>query len=165
MLVEVNGKPVVEYLNSLGLMTDGRLAVSHAFPFIVDKRTGETPASRAVYGLTPERALQCAGEMPEGASLSVGAQNITAVLQTAKVVADTIARDETAAAALVFSCNSRNMTLALEELAEWKVLDVSLAGRVPYLFAYSGGEICPDVTRDGKYKNILHSDTIVACVL
>ena len=57
------------------------------------------------------------------------------------------------------------MTLSLEEVAEWESLNAALAGRVPYLFAYSGGEICHAALKDGTLENIIHSDTIIACVL
>lgn len=165
LLIEVNDKPVLEYLESLGLIINGQFVGAHAYPFIIHKGNGEEASTRTIYGVTPEGYLKCGRKMPLGASLSIGAQDIAAVRITVEKVLSFIDDEKDINAAIFFSCHSRSVTLGLEERLEIDLIEKKLGDKAPYMFAYSGGEICPYTLGSGKYRNCFHSDTIVACIL
>jgi hypothetical protein len=66
--------------------------------------------------------------------------------------------------ALVFSCIGRSFVLGLNNEAELAQVDQLLSAYAPYQMTYSGGEICPLIGSDGKWKNRFHNDTFTACV-
>ena len=164
LLVEVNNKPVLEYMAQLGLALDNNFIAVHSVPIILDLGPDHPPASRTVYGVSPEGHLICGGEVPEGAGLSMWEQDSDAVLFSAGVVMDTVLAHPDPRAVLVFSCHSRFLSLGFEEMAEFELAAERLNGKIPWLAAYSGGEICPATLGERKV-NYIYSDTMVACVL
>lgn len=166
MLMEVNDKPILDYLSELGLIVGGNIVGCHSYPFVLGGDDDGEPVSRTIYGITPEGYVHCGGEMPVGATLSVAAQDVRAVLGTAGEVVDAAGRLKEAgdlAAALFFSCHSRSVTLGLDESGEADLVASALGEGTPYLFMYSGGEICPRIGSDGTLDNAFHCDTIVGC--
>lgn len=166
ILIEVNNMPVLEYMESLGLARDGEIVGMHAIPFILDFGDGrEAPESRTVLGLSPEGYVLCGGEMPVGVGLALGAQDAEAVLETMRQVILAVPPDRPPDAMLLFSCHSRSLALGLDNMAEIECMDRALGDKVPFILAYSGGEICPVPDGNGGTRNASHSDTLVACTL
>jgi hypothetical protein len=65
---------------------------------------------------------------------------------------------------LGYSCMARYLVLGTHNTAEAEKIS-EVAGGTPYLFACSGGEICPLPDADGKLRNFYHNYTIVLCRL
>ncbi len=163
VVIEVNNRPVIDYLDSLGMVQGGKVPGLHAFPIIIDESDDTLPETRSVLEISPEGYLVCGGTMPEGSVLSIGAQDKDSVLETA---GDLFSRyDGEFAAGLFYSCHSRGLALGLDVTAEFDLLQERFAGKFPVMMAYSGGEICPRRGADGEYHNMSHSDTLVACGL
>lgn len=165
ILIEVNNIPVMQYLDSLGLVRDGKIPGIHSIPFIVDDASAARPESRSVLSVTPEGHVICGGEMREGMVLSLGAQDTDSVLETAGRVVGAVEAHPNPSAVMLFSCHSRSLALGLDVTAELRYVRERLAGETPLLMAYSGGEICPVAAEDGVLRNMSHSDTLVACIL
>jgi len=80
---------------------------------------------------------------------------------TEKTLSSLAEKDSTV---LIYSCMGRYLALGADNNAEaGKVGEI--CGDSPYLFAYSGGEVCPMPDEEGKLKNIFHNYTIVFCKL
>lgn len=163
VVIEVNNRPVIDYLDSLGMVQDGKVPGLHAFPIIVDESDETLPDTRTVLAISPEGYLVCGGAMREGSVLSIGAQDKDSVVETAGNLFTRY--DGEYAAGLFYSCHSRGLALGLDVSAEFDLLRERFAGRFPVMMAYSGGEICPRRGADGQYHTMSHSDTLVACGL
>jgi len=59
---------------------------------------------------------------------------------------------------------ARYLILGADTTAEAEKV-IEAAGNTQYLFAYSGGEICPLPDENGTLKNMYHNYTVVFCRL
>ncbi|MDR1885962.1 MAG: FIST C-terminal domain-containing protein [Synergistaceae bacterium] len=170
-LQSVNGTPVFDYLQTIGLKKDenGMIVGINSFPFIVDFNDGTTPVVRAIFAQTPEGYGVCGGDIPVGATLTVGTLDADEVLRTAETAVASAAALENPACILMFSCIGRHFSLGYNPMSEIEKIQGLMEGRkIPYHFAYSGGEFCPVYSRASEDKsttNRNHSDTLVICVL
>ncbi len=163
ILMEVNNIPIIQYMESLGLVENGKIEGMNTIPFIVDYNDGTKPLARAIFALTPDGNAVCGAEMPQGATLSVGAIDYEDVLQTAeKTVRQALAAQEKQGI-ILFSCLSRLFALGVETMDEMNKVQSLLDGNMPYQFSISGGEICPVYDAGGKPINRFHNNTIIAC--
>jgi hypothetical protein len=162
LLIGVNGKTVLEYLEEIGL-TKAELATGLGIiPLVVDHEDGTKPIARAVFALTPEGYAVCGGAMQVNATLSIGHIDMDDVLQTTENTLKTLVQDDSVI--LGYSCMARYLVLGTHNTAEAeKVSDV--LKDIPYLFACSGGEICPLPDANGKLRNFYHNYTIALCRL
>jgi hypothetical protein len=165
----VNGRPVTEYLRSIGLNRDENETIVgiNSFPFIVDYNDGTLPVVRIMFANTPEGYAVCGGDIPVGATLSVGSINAEEVVATTgKTLTATLA-DGKCDCLLMFSCVGRYFTLGYEPMIEIdKVREILSAAGIPWQLTYSGGEFCPVRARSGEaITNRSHNDTIVICAL
>ena len=162
ILIGVNGKTALEYLEEIGLTKEQLATGLGVIPLVVDHKDGTRPVARAVFALTPEGYAVCGGAMPEGATLAIGSVNIEDVLLTTDKALRPFIKDDSFL--LSYSCMARYLVLGANITAEAeKVKEV--AGSKQYLFASSGGEICPLPDADGKFKNYFHNYTNVFCRL
>ena len=164
ILKEVNNLPAVKYLESLGLAKKGVVEGAHAIPIMLDFEDGSSPIARTIFKSTPEGHVVCGGSMPIGATLGIASIDFDDVVQTASSLMQACLDTGSGCGALVFSCIGRNLALELENMAEVACVRETLMGKIPYLFSYSAGEICPLVA-GGACVNRFHNDSIVACVL
>ncbi|MDR1515899.1 MAG: FIST C-terminal domain-containing protein [Synergistaceae bacterium] len=168
-LKSVNGHPVLEYLESLGLKRaeDGGIVGVNSFPFLLDYNDGTLQVVRVIFAITPDGYAVCGGDMPEGAILSVGQIDRDEVLATtAKLVSDVLSAEKFDCV-LMFSCVGRYFALGYDPTGEMKRVQelMDLSG-VPYQFTYSGGEMCPVSSSRGEgLTNRNHNDTFIMCVL
>lgn len=165
ILKEVNGIPVIRYMESLGLTKDGQIEGPSTIPFIVDFNDGTKPSIRAIFAQTPEGYAVCGGVMPENSTLSIGLLDYHEVIQTTHEIEKEILAENKTNALLLFSCVGRNYALGLKTKDEMNEIINSLGTKIPFQLSYSGGEICPLYDNDGKLKNRFHNDTIIACLL
>jgi len=166
VLREVNNQPLARYLEGIGLAKEGVIASSvNTFPFVLDYNDGTRPVVRALLQVTPDNCGACGGRMPVGASLSVATFNRTDVLATTTDALTQVMAKQNRSALIMLSCAGRSMALGADTTAEMALLDECLGSSLPYLFAYSGGEICPVDGGNGTQINRFHNDTLVACLL
>jgi hypothetical protein len=160
ILIGVNGKTALEYLEEIGL-TKAELAVGlGVIPLVVDHRSGTKPVVRAVFALTPDGHAVCGGAMPEGATLTIGSIDKGDVLQTTENIIRRLADRDSVV--LGYSCMARYLVLGADNTAEAEKMRDECRD-TPYAFAYSGGEICPLPDAGGKLINRYHNYTNVFC--
>ncbi|MDR1603711.1 MAG: FIST C-terminal domain-containing protein [Gracilibacteraceae bacterium] len=169
-LQTVNGLPVVDYLQSLGLTrnADGTITGINSFPFIVDYNDGTLPVVRVMFALTPEGYAVCGGDIPVGATLSVGSIDAGEVVATTEKTLRETLESGPYGGLLMFSCVGRYFSLGYNPTSEIeKIQRLMEDSGIPYQFAYSGGELCPVYAQDGQshLTNRNHNDTYIICAL
>ena len=162
ILIGVNGKSVIDYLDEIGISKNELQSRLGILPFVVDHKDGRKPVARAVFALTPDGHTVCGGEMPVGATLAVGRIAMNDVLDTTQTAIKQF--DTKNGVLLSYSCMARYLVLGADSEAE--ALRVNeLTGGTGYMYSVSGGEICPLPDADGKLKNFFHNYTNVFCKL
>jgi hypothetical protein len=163
----VNGVTVADYLTGLGLNKDenGAIIGINSFPFILDYGDGTQPVIRVMFAITPDGSAVCGGNVPVGATLTVGSINAEEVLTTTERVLKTALQAEENNAMLIFSCVGRYFAQGFNTTAEMEKTEEILGGVLPFHLCYSGTELCPVYGKDGILKNRSHNDTMVICVL
>lgn len=165
-LQTVNDMPVSDYLLSLGLTknAEGQIEGINSFPFVVDYGDGTQPVVRVMFALTPEGYAVCGGDIPVGATISVGTIDAAEVLDTTEGLLGQVRAHGPADVALFFSCVGRYFAQGFDTTAELdKVTGAGLSG-LPYTMCYAGGEVCPVYDKGGNTTNRNHNDTFVACL-
>ena len=162
ILIGINGKKALEYFNELGL-TKNELSIGMGFiPLVIDYRDGTKPIARGVFTLTPEGHAVCGGVMPVNTTLSIARMDKDdIVITTESILKPLITKDSVL---LSYSCLARYLVLGIDNRAEAEKVR-NMAGDSHYIFAYTGGEICPLPDADGKLKNYFHNYTNVFCLL
>jgi hypothetical protein len=166
VLMEVNDRPVVEYFEDLGLTKASETAYAMtSLPFMLDYGDGTPRVSKVFISLSPEKYAICAGAMPEGSTLYIGVFDKKDVLFTSeKAVEEALAAIEGASCLLIYSCISRSMSLGADQLMELDLIKEKVSNRLPFMMAYSGGEICPTLLSEAKATNRFHNNAFIACV-
>lgn len=165
LLMEVNGMPVTEYMESLGMTEGGKLENVNAVPYVVDFGDGTPPLVRAIFAFTPEGYAVCGGVMPVNATLSVGSIDHRDVMRTTERAMTKVADSGPEGCVLMFSCIARFQALGVDTDAEMELIDRLLPAGTPYQFSYAGGEVCPVYDQDGAARSRFHNDTLVVLTL
>ena len=166
VLNELNGRPASEYFKELGLaeVTGATYAMS-SLPFMLDYDDGTDPVAKVLVGFTPDGDIICAGDMPEGTNVRVGVFDKADVLfTTGNALKDMAKEFEGRSGMLAYSCISRSMTLGGEMFAELELVTKELNGEIPFMIAYSGGEVCPTNTKEKRNTNRFHNNAFIACI-
>lgn len=163
-IITVNNIPVLEYLESVGVVTGGDLISYAGLVLLVDYNDGTRPAARVIIDQTPEGHIICAGNVPENTILSIGSMNYNEVLSVSKSIMNDNLKSDRRNGMLVFSCLARNSALGMNVDDEMIAVEDIVAKDIPFFMAYSGGEICPFYDNNGKPVNRLHNDTIITCI-
>jgi hypothetical protein len=166
-LFTIDNLPAAEYMRKLGVIEGDMIEALLAFPILADPNNGTEPRLLIVNGISPDGSLNCASEVPVDGSLSIGFPNARLVLKTAEETANTIKQEQKQNGILFFSCISRSLALA-DPRSEMKKVRKRLAdSSMPFLFVYSGGEICPR-NREGispsGIDNKFNIYALVACI-
>jgi hypothetical protein len=165
LLKEVNGRPVARYFEEMGLTKASETAYAlTSLPFMLDYGDGTPLVARVFIGLNEDKHAICAGAMPEGVTLYMAVFDKDDVLfTTGNAAEEALAEAEGASGMLIYSCLSRSMTLANDQFAETDVIIQKIAGRLPFMMAYSGGEICPTKISADTAVNRFHNNTCIMC--
>ena len=166
VLMEVNERPVIDYFSDLGLVeaSETQYAMS-SLPFLLDYNDGSPKVSKIFVMLTPEKYAICAGAIPEGSRLYIASSDKDDVMLTTGEAMEMILKDiSNASVLLIYSCISRSMTLGSEQYKEMEFVNQMVGEKLPYMFANSGGEICPTQISKEKAVNRFHNNAFVACV-
>jgi hypothetical protein len=168
----VDGMPVSDYLRkTIGLEVgdDGMIVGINTFSFIMDYNDGTKAVVRSVFAQTPEGYAVCGGDIPEGVTMSVGSIDADGVLSSAEeLISSVVEREPNPSCLLMFSCVGRYFYLGYDDMAEMEKVGRFVEGTgIPYMLAYTGGEICPVYTKeaDGAVANRSHNVTLVICAL
>ena len=166
LIHEVNGRPVTEYFDSLGLTdaSESSYAMS-SLPFMLDYGDGTPPVSKVFVSLTPDKCALCAGVMPEGSTLYIGVFDKEDVLLTSgKALDQALADLDDASVMLIYSCISRSLSLGGASMEELNLAQEKIGEKLPFLMAYSGGEICPTQVDAARAVNRFHNNAFIACI-
>jgi hypothetical protein len=166
ILKEVNGKPVAEYFEDLGLAKASETSYAMtSLPFMLDYGDGTPMVSKVFIGLNEQKHAICAGAMPEGSTLYMGVfDKDDVLLTTGKVIRRALEETPESPVMIGYSCISRSMTLGSGLFEEVDLIRKEVAGKAPILLAYSGGEICPTQINDAVAINRFHNNTFILCV-
>jgi len=163
ILMEVNGRHVEKYFESLGLENSTGQYAMASLPFMMDFNDGTPLVSRVFTAHTPENYFICAGFIPEGSLMYMGVFDKEDVLRTTGgIVKETLAQG--ASGALMFSCIARSMALGADRSAELSLVKELIGNKIPFLAAYAGGEICPTHVSEEKANNRFHNNTFIICL-
>ena len=163
ILIGINGKTALDYLEEIGLSRDDLSIGVGVVPLAISHEDGTKPVTRGVFATTPEGYVVAGGGMPVGATISLGHINEDDVISTTADVMKKIVKKDSVI--FSYSCIGRYLVLKLNETAEARKIFEIAGEEVNYLFSCSGGEICPLYDTDGKLKNHFHNYTNVFCRL
>jgi hypothetical protein len=166
ILKAVNGKPVAEYFEDLGLTKASETSYAMtSLPFMLDYGDGTPMVSKVFIGLNEEKHAICAGVMPEGSTLYMGVfDKEDVLLTTGKLIRRALEETPRPSVMIAYSCISRSMSLGSDIFAEMDLVQNETAGSVTTLMAYSGGEIGPTQINETAAINRFHNNAIVLCV-
>ena len=166
VLMEVNDNHVMEYLEGLGLSeASGTQYAMSNLPLLLDYNDGSPMVSKILVMLTEEKYAICAGAMPEGSILHITKSDGEDVMLTTGIALDHITQEiESASTLLVYSCIARNMALGGEHFKEMELVKEKVGGKLAYMMANSGGEICPTQISESKAINRFHNNAFIACL-
>jgi hypothetical protein len=167
VLMEVNERPVIEYFEDMGLVkaSETQYAMS-SLPFLLDYNDGTPKVSKIFVMLTPEKYAICAGAMPQGSTMYMATTDKDDVLLTTSKTVDLLLRDiEGHSGLLIYSCVGRGMTLGAEQFKEIELVKQKVGSTLPFMMAFSGGEICPTQVSAEKAINRFHNNAFIACLL
>ncbi|MFP3088858.1 FIST C-terminal domain-containing protein [Treponema sp. TIM-1] len=166
ILKEVNGRPVVEYFEDMGLTKASETSYAMAsLPFMLDYGDGTPPVSKVFIGLNAQKHAICAGAMPEGSTMYLGVFDKDDVLLTSgKLIKKVLQETPSPMAIIGYSCISRSMTLGSDLFAEIDLVLGEITKNTPFFFAYSGGEMCPTRINPKAAINRFHNNTFILCV-
>ena len=160
LLTGVNGKTAQEYLEEIGITKSELESGIGIIPLVIDHKNGTRPVARAAFGLTPDGHVVCGGSMPIGATIAIGRVKADDVISTiTNALTNFVEKD---CLIISYSCMARFIALGLNHTAEADKMS-ELVGDTNYLFANSGGEICPLPDVNGKLRNYFHNFTNVFC--
>jgi hypothetical protein len=162
---KVNGLCLLDYLESVGMTTYDREGVTAVdLPIMVYYGDGSHPVALKVYDIFENGDALFAGEVPEGAYISIGQVDHDSIMDTAAYALNQIQNKKGAGCAIIFTCVSRMVALLPNQYEEIETTTAAIGGRLPYMLSYAGGEICPIYDDEGKTHNKLHSYTFTACI-
>jgi hypothetical protein len=114
---------------------------------------------------TPEGHVSLGGAAPINSTLGIGSLNADDVMDgTEYVVRESLKNSSGCGCLLLYSCIVRNFVLGYDNGAEIEKVQSCGGNEIPYLFAYSGGEICPVYTQGGQLVNRFHNMRAVSCI-
>jgi hypothetical protein len=164
-LISINNIPAVEYMKEIGIIKKDIVAAPVAFPIMADPCDGTEPKLLIFSKLDSDGSMICISNVPADCSLVIGFPTDDMVLKTAQDLANAVIRSEPLQnGALFFSCFSRNMALSDPESEMESIRKCMEGSSLPFLFIYSGGEICPWKKDDGGgLLNNFNIYALVAC--
>ena len=162
---EINRKPVMEYLEDIGLAKNGVILGAIGIPFMVDYKDNSQHMARAIYRASPEGYVEFAGYMPEGCVVATAAMDDELVIETAIQASKKILSNDDISGFLAFSCASRNYVFLTDrQKEEIEAINEQVGGNITYQMAYAGGEICPIPDASGKLTNKFHNFSFIICI-
>jgi hypothetical protein len=163
---KVNGIPVLEYLESIGLAENGKIDEGglSSIPLILTMED-KSQVVRSPRTMTEDGTLLCYGSVPVNSTIDFAYGDKNYVLQSARETMNDVLKAENARNMMLFSCAARRWMLGSDVNAEMGEVAKQLDNVCKYQFGYSGGEICPVMRPDGNLVNRFHNYSLIACVI
>jgi hypothetical protein len=163
-IISINDIPAAAYMENIGLMRDGLIQTLYAFPMAVDKLNGEPPGVCVILSVENDGSLVCGNSVSAGSILHISVPSAGEVLKTAADITGWVKARPDRDALFILSCFSRSIAL-VESRDEMNLIQRELKDvPIPYLFFYSGGEVCP-INEAGGQRNRHHNYAIISCLL
>jgi hypothetical protein len=163
-MITVNNMPAAEYMKKIGLITEERLDLLFVFPLAIYPDQSTRPNLFIIYTINNDGSLTCSANIPKGSLVHIGSPGSGEVINSAKNITNA-AKNARGEAALIFSCFSRSVILSNPEDEMEAIREELKDSTFPYVFIYSGGEICPVYDEKRATVNQYHNYSIVSCVL
>jgi hypothetical protein len=164
-IISINNIPAAVYMEKLGLISNGMVNMLYAFPLSIDNHDGEKSSLCIIVSIDQDGSLTCGNSVSTGSTLHIGCPSAEAVLKTTANITGLARKEPDRDLLFIFSCFSRSVVL-VESSEEMTFVKKELAGLpFPYLFLYSGGEICPAGHETGRPVNRHYNYAIVSCLL
>ncbi|MCL2388025.1 MAG: FIST C-terminal domain-containing protein [Defluviitaleaceae bacterium] len=164
VIMELNERPVTAFFEDMGLTKASATQYAMtSLPFLLDYHDGTPMVSKIFIHLTPENYALCAGAVPEGSTMHVTTNERDDILLTTEQALDQALKNVNASGILIYSCVARSMTMGSDQFAEASLVNQTVT-QLPFLMAYSGGEICPTTISNDNAINRFHNNAFVACV-
>jgi hypothetical protein len=164
ILRSVDHMPAVQYLESLGIMKDGDASILASVPLVVHPGDGSVLVRAAISSGSEGELILC-GAVPENSTLSLAPMGLEDVISSTGEGIQKALEQGRGRGMLMYSCAARTWALGVQALAEHEKAKECIAGKVPYHFVYSGGEIFPSFLEGGKVVNHLQNDSLIICIL
>ena len=165
LVTSINNMPVVDYLNSLGIITS-ELSTISMVPFLVDFGDGTDPVAYSMYEIS-EAGAHCGGAIPKGAKITFAEVDMPSVMETAETTIRAALDDvekNGANGIIAIPCVSRPLILSpTVEMEIQKSLEL-IGNKIPFMLIYSGGEICPLYNKQHGIVNRFHNLTYTLIV-
>jgi len=169
-IIEVNDAPIGNYLHDVGFIKDMdenfswlNANPSVANPFIVDFKDGTPPAIRAIFAFTPDGTAIIGGDIPVGSNIAIGQFESSEIVDiTKKTLTKFVEKNKNANGFILYSCCGRYYNLGFDSTEEVEAVKEIIAktGK-PFLFSYSGGEMCPVYNNEKEKFNRGHNYTCI----
>jgi hypothetical protein len=162
-IISINNRPALSFIRELGFFQNDTNGGILLYPLVVEYPNNETSVV-VLQDIDAEGQLLCGMNVKSGGILNIGAITADAVLESARVMAQSLKKDESGKSFLMFSCFLRNVVLGGSSQAEFELVRQELGGYSgSWLFINSGGELCPGYTENGKTVNRFHEYALIAC--
>ena len=159
----VNDITLVEYFEQMGIqLSEGPDVLT--IPAIIDYGDGLKPVASAFFKIFPDGSGLTSIKAPQGATISLGEIDYEGIMETAEESILNVLDVENATGVLMFPCITRYMMSSPRSDDEMRLVIEKIGTKLPYMLAYSGGELCPVPDTDGALHNRYHNYTFVACV-
>ncbi len=169
VVYEINDMKTSEYFENIGFAKNGKLDQGLQFvPFLLDfkKRSDYDgiPVVRAMVHLDENGAGICRGYMYQNSVFILTNPSSEDIFEASEKLVDKL-NEEKPQAIIIFSCMVRRMIFGSEPLTEVNMLLKKMNPDIPFMMAYSGGEICPTSYRADSVTNRFHNYSMIACIL
>jgi hypothetical protein len=164
---KINGIPVMQYLESVGLSEEGDISGIASFPLILYMGDGSR-LIRTILRKDGEELL-CSGSVPAHTSLGVSFCDKEFVIESARKTAQECIKalaggGEKSGLALIISCAARRWTLGSDVYSEIREICAGFK-ELPYHFVYASGEFCPMLNLGGHMVNCFLNYSLSVCVI
>jgi hypothetical protein len=164
ILRTINNIPAIKYLESINMIKNGDVAALASMPFICYLEDGSI-LIRASIGPAEDGGVILCGAVPVNSTMCLAPMDQDDVLNsTAGKVREALEQAQ-GRGIIMYSCAGRNWALGAQVMAEHETVEECIAGKAPYHFVYSGGEIFPSFLDNGKVVNHLQNDSLIICIL
>jgi hypothetical protein len=165
-IITIDHKPAVEFLENLGLISQGAAEVFYAFPIVVDYHDGMPPRVFTISRIGMDGSLFSEQDIPVGGTVSIGTISGELIIESTQHLIKQIKEIPEQNTLILVSCFSRILALQ-DPLDEITIVQKLLRdASVPFLLFSSGGEVCP-IHKIGQdtLLNTFQQFAIIACVI
>lgn len=167
---EINGMRAIDFFETVGLVKNGVLLGGVEFiPFLMTVGYGDDaeglPYVRALIRFDEAGSAICRGVMFEGAEFNMSANSCADILADTVNAVEQINRSDDVQAVLMFSCIVRRMLCGADAMLELTNVRERIRSNIPFMLAYSGGEIAPLEIGPKDWKNLFYNYAFIACLL